>query len=167
MHKFAYAGDNVCMAQTYHFQTIEDRLKRLHHFPHSIGVIHPLDRLWNVPWINGSPEAFDVMKVLFEERHYESGTVLMAAHEEADGIYIVISGVVSLSYPRRYSDNPKLGEVFNSDNLRNTQDEEELGSNERLDYVLAVGILNEQSLALDFPRRAQAVTDTVVGVSLV
>ncbi|XP_055341076.1 sodium/hydrogen exchanger 10-like isoform X2 [Paramacrobiotus metropolitanus] len=144
--------------------TIEDRLKRLHQFPHSIAVVRPLDRLWNVPWINGNIEAFKVMKILFEERHYDTATQLMTADEEADGVYVVISGVISLSYPKFYSDNVELGEIYNSDNLKTTSEDSVSADEMRLDYVLAGGLLNEQCLALDFPRRSHAISDTVVNL---
>jgi len=109
-----------------------------------------------------------VMKILFEERQYETATQLMSADNEADGIYLLISGVVSLTYPRFYLDNPELGEVYNSDNLKAVAEESNPLTDDgpRLDYVLAGGLINEQSLALGFPRRSHAVSDTLVSVSL-
>ncbi|OQV13055.1 putative Sodium/hydrogen exchanger 10 [Hypsibius exemplaris] len=149
-----------------HLQTtIEARLKKLHHFPHSIAIVCSFDRLWNVPWINDSQEAFDVMKLLFEERTYEISSQFMTADSEPDGVYFLISGVVSLTYQRVYLDNPELGEIYNSDNLKTGVDDSSISSDgPRLDYVLPGGLMNEQSLALAFPRRSHAVSDTVVSL---
>ena len=107
------------------------------------------------------------MKILFEERTYEIATQFMTADNDADGIYVLISGVISLNYHRLYSDHPEIGEIYNSDNLKVLTDDSaaDFHDGPRLDYVLPGGILNEQSLALGFPRRSHAVSDTVVSVS--
>jgi CRP-like cAMP-binding protein len=119
-----------------------------------------------VPWINGSQEVLEVMKLLFEERQHETASQFLTADNEPDGIYLLVSGVVSLTYHRRYLDNPDLGQIYNCDNLRATVEE---GSAEdespRLDYILPGGLINEQSLALGFPRRSDATSDTAISVS--
>lgn len=139
-------------------------MKTLRSFPYSLSVKGDRERLWNVPWINGSREVLEIMKSLFVEKSFEKNDVFLPLGGSAEFVYFVTSGVVSLEYTKVYEDAPAMGEIYNSDNLEATPEEEFVEQTTRVDYVLAGTMLNVQSVLLGFPRRSRAKCETGVSV---
>ena len=144
---------------------MEERLKELRHFPHSILVLGGRERLWNVPWINGNREVFETMKSLFVEKKFKRGDKIALAGKPADGIYFIVTGVVFLSFPQAVNTDNELGEIYDSDNFEVTFDHIDKDISLRSDYVSPGTALNVQSAVLSVSRRSDAVCETAVAVN--
>ena len=139
-------------------------MKKLSNLPNKMPMRDVQKRLRNMPWVSKDEKTFEALRTVYEQQTFEIGTTFLDVGDLAQGIYIIVNGLAVLRTVSTTLDNPKLGEIYNTDNIRSVPTEDNQVSVSAMDYALPGNALNEQALLIGFPRRSSAVAETKVDV---
>lgn len=166
-------------------QSVERKIKNLENGKSSLLPPNPDYVFLNLPWLHGlDPTAINSLKDMAEMKQFDTGDFIMREGEQANGIYIVMSGLVRVStffllfitiiiftqvlIPKKLSSLHEQADV----NEEETEEEEQMAIPMEQQYMIvdffgAGTVLGEMATLLNMTRNASVECETDVQVSTI